>query len=293
MAPEVIAALVSAIVSVIVVILSYLLKSFFDRYFHLFKLESEHKYEQRKQIKSILSKNKIHLINACETLNHRLWNFSNNFSENWHYVEDYYEDIRKQNYFISFVYRFVAFFAWQKRLDKEMIFLDTTIASVKDLEMIKYFRIFQQIMCDTNLFSGYSYNHNDPTDHFFNNNFEEMISIFIKEKEILPFPHFKEEIEEYIPKLEPIMDFINGINPSENRYRWEKLQILHICIMAFLNSFGYDYQYTRESKLKLLAQKYGKNRFINNFKKIITEYKMDKQKELKSIVEIFENVKNA
>jgi len=120
-----------------------------------------------------------------------------------------------------------------------------------------------------------------------------MISILIKSDGVLSFSHFKDEIEEYMPTLEPIMDFINATNPEENRFRWEKIQILHICIMAFLNSFGYDYQYTNESKLKLLAKKYGRNRFINNFKKIITDYKLEKQKELKTTIEIFENVEYA
>jgi len=36
-----------------------------------------------------------------------------------------------------------------------------------------------------------------------------MISIYIKSDGVLSFSHFKDEIEEYIPTLEPIMDFIN------------------------------------------------------------------------------------
>jgi hypothetical protein len=290
MDPKIIAAIVSAIVSIIVVILSFSLRSIFDRYFHLFKLESEHKYEQRKQIKNILSKNKIHLINAAETLNHRLWNFSNNYEKKWHTIRDYYTDVEKQNYFISFVYRFIAFFAWQKKLDNEMIFLDTTIASDDDLVMIKYFKLFQQIMCDTRLFESYSYDISKANDHFFNNNFEEMISMFIKDRDdrIVQYAHFKEEINEYIPTIEPIMNFINGISPDEERFRWEKLQILHICLLAFLNKYGYDYQYTSSTKLIILAKKYSKNRLLSNFKKIVSEYKLEKQNELKETIEIFE-----
>jgi hypothetical protein len=193
-------------------------------------------------------------MNASETLNHRLWNFSNNYVEKWHHIDDYYSNITKENYFVSFVYRFISFYAWQKKLDNEMIFLDTTIALKSDLVMIKYFKIFQQIMCDTRLFNGLKYDKSNSTDHFFNNNFEEMISIFIKPDSVLSFPHFKADIDNYIQTITPIMDFINGVAPDENRYRWEKIQILHICLLAFLNTFGYDYQYTNETKLRILSE---------------------------------------
>ena len=142
--PKIIAAIISAIVSLFVVISSFIFRSYFEKHFHLFKLESEHIYEQRKRIKNILSNNKIHILNISEALNHRFWNFSNNYIEKWHCLENY-NNLERENYYVSFVYRFIAFFSWQRKLDKEMIFLDTTIAANRDLEFLKFFKLFQQL----------------------------------------------------------------------------------------------------------------------------------------------------
>ncbi|MFQ5532073.1 MAG: hypothetical protein ACE5ES_05655, partial [Candidatus Nanoarchaeia archaeon] len=96
--PKIVAAIISAIVSIVVVILSFIFRSVFEKHFHLFKLKSEHIYDQRKQIKSILSKNKRRILNISEMLNHRLWNFSNNYREKWHCLTSY-ENLERENYF--------------------------------------------------------------------------------------------------------------------------------------------------------------------------------------------------
>jgi hypothetical protein len=73
-------ALISAAVSIVTVLLSFLLKAWFERHFVIFKLEAEHQYEQKKQLKGVIVKNKTSLLDAAESLNHRFWNFSANYS---------------------------------------------------------------------------------------------------------------------------------------------------------------------------------------------------------------------
>lgn len=273
-------ALISATVTVIVLFITYILRSFWEKHFHLFKLESEHIYEQRKQIKQILSKNKIHLLNASDAFNHRLWNFSVNYQEKWHCLENY-QNVEQENYFISFVYRFTAFFAWIRKLGKEMVFLDTTIASDKDLILIKYLQVFQQIMCDVQLLEGLDYDKNFATDHFFNNNFEEMSELLIDNDDIISFSRFKENIDDYKNKLLPIFDFINAISPNEHRYRWDKIKILHLTILSFLNTYGYDYQHTKKSKFITALSNFSNEIIITNFKILLEKYHLDSQKDFK------------
>lgn len=284
--PKIIAAIISAIVSLVVVVLSFIFRSVFEKHFHLFKLQSEHTYDQRKQIKLILSKNKIRVLNISETLNHRFWNFSNNYVNKWHCLKDY-DHLDGENYFVSFVYRFLAFFAWQQKLDKEMLFLDTTIASEQDLELIKFFRLFQQIMCDVKLFEGFDYDINVARDHFFNDNFEEMVSVVIHDDDIYSYAEFKDNLPNIINIILPLMSFLNGVLPSEDRYRWDKIQILHIALMTFINSYGYDFQYTNKEKLKGLAEKYKHNKLLKNFELLVNEYHLDKNKEVKNVINIF------
>lgn len=153
--PKVIAAIISASVSIITVILSFMFKSFFERHFYVFKLESEHQYEQRKKIKEILSRNKIHLLSASDSLRHRLWNLLENYPKNWHVVRNEM-DFVDSYYLRSFVYRILCFFAWIRKLEREIVYLDTTVASKQDLELIKFLRLFPAILCDVQLFSGFN-----------------------------------------------------------------------------------------------------------------------------------------
>jgi hypothetical protein len=151
--PKVVAALISAIVSIIVVLLSFLLKTWFERYFLLFRLEAEHRYEQKKKIKDVIAKNKTPLLDAGESLNHRLWNFAVNYKEGWHKISGEL-DPDQHYYLASFTYRVLAFFAWVRRVENQMVYLDATIASRDDLNFLKFLRLLDQVMCDTALFKG-------------------------------------------------------------------------------------------------------------------------------------------
>ena len=155
--PKIQAAVISAIISVITVLLSFFLKSIYERHFHIFKLESEHEYEQRKKIKEVIAKHKTQLLDSAESLNHRLWNFSEKHNKNWHTVKNL-KLLHEHYYLASFTYRMLAFFAWMRKVEREMVFLDGTVATKQDLNFVKYLKIFPQLLCDVTLFEGLDYN---------------------------------------------------------------------------------------------------------------------------------------
>ena len=104
--PQAIAALVAAITSLVTLFLTLMTKNFVEKKLLVFKLDTEHKFEQRKKIKSVLASNKSHLLNACENLNHRLWNFSKPDTYEWLDIKG---DFSKPHYYFhSFAYRIIA-----------------------------------------------------------------------------------------------------------------------------------------------------------------------------------------
>jgi len=105
----VVAAIVAALTSIATLLISLGFRTLWEKHFHVFKLREEYKYEQRKKLKEILSRNKIQLLNSSESLNRRLWNFTSNYKERWHNASGNYGDAGY--YFRSFVYRFAAVFA--------------------------------------------------------------------------------------------------------------------------------------------------------------------------------------
>lgn len=282
--PSIIAAIVAAITSAITLALSLLFKSLWEKHFHTFKLEEEYKYEQRKALKAILSKNKIQLLNSCESLSFRLWNFAIHYKDKWHCVSGNY--VSGGYYFTSFVYRFVAVFSWVKKIEKEMVYLDTTIATAKDMEFLKFLRLFPQLMCDLILFKGFEYDDNYQKDHFFTNNFDHMSESLIKENSVYSFSEYEQHCRELKEDLECACLFIDGMSPDEERLRWDRLQILHIVLMVFLNTFGYDFQRTEGDKFNEIINKPRKSRLISNFTGMLDKNKLSNQKEFKRIINV-------
>lgn len=278
-------AIIAASTSVVTTVLSLLVKSFMERRFHVFKLQAEHRYEQRKEIKRILSRNKIRFLNACESLNNRLWNFTSNYRHDWHCVNGNF-NVPKQYYFNSFVYRLVCVFGWIQRIENEMVYLDTTIASREDMAFLRYLRLLPQVMCDISLFQGFDYDENHDTDHFFRNDFDKMVEGIMTEDGVYTFSQFEDTIETHVQNMRGICCFLDGISPNEERLRWDRLYLLHISLVALMNAFGYDFQCTDKAKIRHLLQTPRKGRLNHNFVALVSRNQMSNQKELRPIVRL-------
>jgi hypothetical protein len=275
--PKVLTVLISSVTSIATV---FLLKPFVDKRFHVFKLKKDYEHEQRKNLKNTVAKYKIHFLNACESMNHRLWNYSSNWKRRWLHVDGQY-DKESKHYFSSFIYRTLSVYAWIKIIEKNLVYIDTTVATKEDLSFLKYMKLFPLIFCDLVLFHDLPYNPDIAKDHFFRNLFDGMASCLIKDDGVISFEEFKAtEMEKYFH----ICGFFDGINPEEERLRWDRLHLFHITLILFLNSFGYDFQYTPKTALKELMASQRESRILKCFPTVLYRLKLEKQKEVRSFL---------
>lgn len=247
------------------------------------KLNTEHRFNQRKKVKETLSKYKIQLLSACEEFNHRMWNFSKNHSEKWHYVEGKYNN-KDNYYFHSFVYRFLAVFAWVKIIEKEMIYFDTTIADKEDLDFVKFLKIFSKIFCDLNFIEDKNIYDGKKKDHFYKNDFDHFPDILIEENRVKTYSSYLSEITTYYcnrEKIDKLYEFFDSLDPLEkDGKRWDRLHFFHIIIIIFLNEYGYDFQKTNKEKMKSILEKPKKSDCLKYFE-LLKEYKLHNNNQVK------------
>ncbi|PVV20149.1 MAG: hypothetical protein B6D78_11655 [gamma proteobacterium symbiont of Ctena orbiculata] len=259
------------------------LKSSLDISSHASKLDQEHEYDQKKKIKEVISKYKVRLIDSAESLNHRMWNFNSNYGEQWHF--DTGKNVEDQYYLYSFVYRLLTFFSWCRLTEKDMIFLDSTVANKIDLDFVKFLKLLPQVMCDASLFDGLKYDHGHDTDHFFLNNFQSTLDQLYSEDGVISFDEFKNKITEGKLDVSNIVDFISGLSPEEDRLRWYRLQVMHYTLLMFINSFGYDFQHTGATRIKELKGKHKVNPCLKNLEKMISKIKLNQNNEVAAILD--------
>ena len=266
---RVLAAIIAAIVSLITV---YWLKPKIDKNFHLFQLKENYKHDQAKKIKETIGKYKSQLINSGELLNNRLKNYAKNHEENWLDIKEDY--LNSHHYMDTTVHRFISFFAYIELIQENLEFLDTTNSESNDLEMIRYFRIFFDIMTDVDLFEGTNYDATFQKDHFFRNLFSQYIRSLIVQNEVLNFDQFEKERANKYLEIIPVYNFFDGISTTEARLRIERIKSFHIILIAFLNYFGYDFQSTPYNKIDFLKEKLGPLKFNKGLIEIVKKYKL-------------------
>ena len=279
--------LISTVTTIIVFFLTLLTKTFIETKILRSKLDTEHEFDQRKKIKEVLARHKVHLLTACEDFNHRMWNFSNKYQENWLKIEgDYFN---KHYYFHSFVYRHLIVFAWTKKIQNEMIYFDTTIASKDDLEFVKFLNVFPRMFCDLTFLEGINADGNKSEDHFFRNEFDLLAGNLITETGVKSFSTYLEDLKSIGDKLKKL--FFDGLSPNESRKRWDRLHFFHLTVLMFLNNYGYDFQITNSKKLKNVLTKPKTSDFLINYFNFLNEYHLNDNKKIKELNKIAAKLK--
>lgn len=281
-------AVISTITTIVVFFLTLFTKRYIDTRILSSKLETEHKFEQRKRIKEVLAKYKVHLLTACEDLNHRLWNFSSNYNKDWIVTNG---DYKHEHYFFhSTVYRLLCVFAWIKKINKEMVYLDTTIATKEDLDFIKFLKVFPNVFCDLTFIVGINADGNYAVDHFFRINFETFPDFIVVENEIISYSEYKKRLPGLRHPLRELYQYIDGISPLENRMRWDRLHLMHITLIIFLNCYGYDFQQTNDKKIKKVLSTPKTSKYLENYFSFLQEYKLEKNVKVRKFIKVAKQI---
>ena len=280
------AAFIAAGVSVVTTLITVFIKPKLEKKSHIDKLNEEHNHEQRKLIKETISKNKVSLLDSAESLNHRLWNFTANDHRGWHCHESE-NDPNLKYYLPSFCYRFAALFAWARKIEKDMVYLDSTLCDKSDLEFIKYLKILPQFFWDASLFKNYPYDNSEDKDHFYRDDFNAMLDSMITKDGIISFTDFKRKKDTDFRK---IYKYISSISTDKTCLKWKAIQGFHFILMAFLSEYGYAFQTTSKEKLKGLAEKSPDNDLLPHFDLALQRIHLDNNENITNSVNALKRI---
>lgn len=251
------------------------------------KLFIEHQNEQQKKIKNALSKYKVQILESSEFLNHRLINISRNYKTTSHYVNKKYPSI-ENTFFISNIYRILRLLSGIKLLEKELIFLDTTVADKEDLYFIKWIKVLRQALQDNDLYNNVKIDPKLKGEKINRDDLEAMSFVLIRDNDIISFFEFKKIAQETIGTYITMCEFFDGISFEENRYRWDRLKCFHLLLISFLNTYGYDFQKVTKKEIEEISSNINSFEIIKNLNKMVIPYKLLENYEYK---QVFETVK--
>ncbi len=275
------AALVSAVVSAAV---SY----YFRRREARHKLAVEYEYEQRKKLRDVIGRYHGRLLQACNSLNYRFWNLYANSDAAWLKSDGDYK--HPGYYLLSFVHRFLAVFSFIRQFENEAIYVDGRIAEKKDFIFLNYIDAIRWVMTDVALFDGVPYDVSRQRDHFFADNFRQYCDVCAAEGRFITYEELQDRVERD-RSLDPVLRLFDSLRPAEERLRWDRLVALHLLLMAFVNSFGYEPQYSSQTQFDSVASQVRWPRILGNLVDWLPRHGLGKDKESRRIVSACQTLK--
>jgi len=297
LSPAVAAALISAAVAILTSLVTLTLISplryWLDNRSVRHRLEVEYEYEQRKSLRDLIGKFRGQMLEAAEVVNHRMFNLYGNEKEGWLTLKGDYASAGY--YFRSTVLRFLGFLSLVRRFQAEALFIDSRIAEKTDLDFLKYAKTFEWLITDVALFKGLSYDHSKATDHFFRDELRAMCDSCVVEGKFIGIDKFADHISdsEQTETFRSVLQFFDGINSTESRLRWDRMVSFHLLVMAFMNRFGYDIQKSTRPQFFEVSAHIGQNAVRTNLAVWLPRLGLEKQREVKWLVEALTEMKHA
>ena len=84
-------------------------------------------------------------------------------------------------------------------------------------------------------------------------------------------------------KLDQVLQFFDGLEPEDRRYRWDRIVALHLILKGFLARFGYDYQKLTDQALDEVATEINHPKVFYNLIDKFAEFGLDKTSEVNHI----------
>ncbi len=202
------------------------------------KVEVDYEYEQRRKLRALIGHYHGRLLQAAESLSHRMENLYANYDKRW---LNRGSNEKAGYYLSSTVFRFLNVSALIRQLESEALLLDPRIASKQDFTFLSFVAALHWVMTDVALFDGLAYDPFDERDHFFSDHLRRYSKCCVDGGRLLSYDEF-EVGPATTSALDPVFAFFSGLHRDEARYRWDRMVAMHLLLMAFLNVFGYKRQ---------------------------------------------------
>lgn len=253
--PPVQAALIAGVVGFLAGLAGSYFRFFLDKRALRDRIEVEFQDSERRKLRELIGRYHGRVLGATERLNYRLWNLQENESEGWLDMHGEYDRPAENYYFTTSAYRIIELLALVRLFEAEAIYIDARIAKEGELAFAQFGKAFQWTLTDADIFKGLPYNAFWQRDHFFHDKLRLICDACISEGGVIPLETFQERLktESGRQAVMPLLTFLDGLRASEDRFRWDRLVAFHLLLMAFINTFGYQAQFSSAEQFRQIA----------------------------------------
>lgn len=281
-----VAAGISAVVAVITTLLAAPLRMWVERNLQSHRLKSEYEYDQRRELRRLIGRYHGRLVEAAEQMHYRCLNVYEHDPEQWLEKADGF-------YFRTTAYRLLHVVGLARSFEREAFYIDARIAEPTDLDFVKFVKAFLWALVDPALFKGLEYDESQSRDHFFADQLRLMGETFCPEAgECRLLSDFIAAPPTPGDPLHDMTEFLLGLKADEDRLRWDRLVVLDLFLVGFLNTVGYGIHRSSDDAIAFVVSKLRRDPIRVNLMAWLPKLGLADQEEMKRVTAALERGKN-
>lgn len=285
-------------------------------------LRVAHKQSQREALRALIAKYHGRMLEAAVDWDRRMGQLY--VGADWLMDAQHTRDVENNYYYHSFVFRFWSLLAIARQFEREAFYIDSRIAREHELDFLRYAKSFLWCMTAAQI----TPNDGMPgQDHFRNDAFRPVLDICYEHIEGLPetigqhndiifdYRRFRALLVQtsdqehggsphtHRQEIDELLAFFAGLKRNEVatwkgagddgsasvRRRWDRLVLLHLLVLGFIGTFGYEWQRPVQQRRKRAIQELHRDRVAAQaFLQDVDQLGLSDQKEMIKLVTLLE-----
>src|SRR5215212_848907 len=269
--PAVIAAVVALLSSIVTTVITIWFKDFLVvKSLLRDKLTTEYEYDQRKKLRELIGSYHGRVLLSADSLSRRTKNLlDSNEAKKWRKADGGYNQ-PENYYFRTTVYRFLELYTYAHRFETQALFIDSRIADEQDFLFMQYVETFLRIAGDTHLYDDLDYDERESREHILIDNLREVCESCWQGEDFATIEGFRTMLRRTPgTSLRSVLEFLEGLGTDERPLRYDRMVSLHLLLMAFINTFGYEYQVYKDEAFDKAVSQIQETKVLDNLNKWI------------------------
>jgi hypothetical protein len=279
------------------------------------KLRSQYRQQERNQLRELIGEFHGRMLETAIDWDRRMWQLYDD-DGTWLRSKDGEQLVAaeyaksEQYLFRSYVFRFLSLCAIARKFETQAFYIDAQarIARERDLDFLKYAKGFLWAMTHADLTPQDGM---PGSDHFPNDQFRPLLDLCYRhdvdgipgtavgdDDVIFDFRRFgafaarvvtvTDDAEQEWRDLRKAFDYFNGLRRDDYegdrpRYRWDRLVVLHLLVIGFINTFGYEWQRYDEHRIEAAVSQLRYACVADAFQRTIRQLGLEDQREMKTV----------
>ncbi|WP_372346679.1 hypothetical protein [Streptomyces sp. KL116D] len=176
--------------------------------------------------------------------------------------------------------------ASSRLIERQAFYVDSVVATRQDRRLLEAMKLgIDALWTKADLFSGLPYDGGVAAGHFLRDHLTDLADAMYDDGRLISLSEFESRLARDREAYDVVFRFLDGLKREEGgRYRFDRLVVVQLNLLATLNRFGYEYQQVPVEAFRVAANQCEHPIVLRNLCFMVRRYRLEDEPGYKELI---------